>query len=90
MTALYKNTRFWCPKPEECTALRDHLFLELPWGHPLDLYRDGLTIEARAKEGDDVIVRTGDDAQPLALVKMTFRGRPEIAPFLPETEFYAS
>ncbi|MEM7491405.1 MAG: hypothetical protein AAF390_20000 [Pseudomonadota bacterium] len=86
----YKHTRFWKPKPEECAALKEHLLMELPYGHPLDPFRREFTVEARAKSGDDVIVRTGQEERPFALVRMTFRGRPEMAPFLPETIFYAS
>jgi hypothetical protein len=90
MPDLYKNTGYWRPKPEECSALAEHLMAELPWGHVLDPYRETLAVEARAARGDTVIVRTGDEGRPIARVRMTFRGRPEIAAFLPETEFFES
>lgn len=86
----YRGTGFWQPKPEERAALRQHLLAELPPGHVLYSRRDTLEVEARAQDGDDVIVRTGCVRNPLALVQMTWRGRPEIAPFLPETTLFAS
>ncbi|MGB3554824.1 MAG: hypothetical protein WBA25_09310 [Jannaschia sp.] len=84
------DTGFWRPPPEECSALLRHLLLDVPPGHVLWMRRDALEVEARALDRDQVIVLTGDPALPVARVRMTWRGRPEIAPFLPETDLYPS
>lgn len=90
MNDLYAGTNYWRPDPAECASLLRYLLAEIPGGHVLWPCLQTLQVEARANGSDDVIVRTGQESQPLARVRMTWRGRPEIAPFFPETELFAS
>ncbi|WP_299818195.1 hypothetical protein [uncultured Jannaschia sp.] len=86
----YTKTPFWRPSVAECEALRTHLLAELPVGHALWPPSDRLQVIARDRNGDRIVVRTGIAVTPVALVHMSWAGRPPMAPFLPETEFYAS
>lgn len=86
MNALFKATPFWRPDDQERAALLRHLLAELPIGHVLWPRQDSLSVEAR--DGDRIIVRSDDPAHPIALVHMSWAGRPPMASFLPETETY--
>ncbi len=86
----YAGTSFWQPSDAECDALRTHLLAELPVGHVLWPADDRLQVVARDRHGDRIVVRTGIAATPVALIHMSWAGRPPMAPFLPETEFFDS
>ena len=86
----YAGTSFWRPSEAECVAFRAHLLAELPVGHVLWPADDRLKVIARDRHGDRIVVQTGIEATPVAIVKMSWAGRPPMAPFLPETEFFDS
>ena len=86
----YAGTSFWRPSEAECAAFRTHLLAEIPVGHVLWPPSDQLQVVARDRNGDRIVVQTGIEATPLAIIQMSWAGRPSIAPFLPETEFFGS
>ncbi|GIT91597.1 hypothetical protein JANAI62_20540 [Jannaschia pagri] len=90
MSDPFKGTLFWRPSEAERASLRGHLMAELPAGHILWTHRDTLAVEGRDQTGDRLAVTSADPSVPAAVVQMTWTGRPGMAPFLPETEVYAS
>ncbi|TFL18321.1 hypothetical protein [Jannaschia formosa] len=84
----FKGTPLWRPSDAERVALRGHLLAELPPGHVLFTYRETLVVEARDRNGDRLAVTCREPSA--ALVRMSWTGRLPMAPFLPETEVFAS
>jgi hypothetical protein len=76
---------FWRPDDAERAALAAHLRAELPGGHVLWPHMDAL--EVLGRDGDRLAVAFPGG---VAVVTMTWAGRPHMAPFLPETAVGAS
>ena len=68
-------------------AYENELQLELTFGHPL--YGVKLRAVGRVCDGDDILFQLYDHPAQLAVVHLTFTGRPEREPRWPSVVFYS-